>query len=780
MKNFSTLIAVVFISCFSINSWGQKKTHYTSVDSLKSLIRNGNPDTNKINNLYKLANIYSYKLGYPDTAVYYSDSALKLARQIKSEKVIAFAYYNLGHQQYNAGNRKGALGSYLTSKKMFEGLGDKRNIFNALRGLGRVYDDEGNAPEALKCFFEALNLTNDKDITSAIYNDIAAVYESQDNYVEVLKYTLKSLKLQEQLGNKKKIASLYNNLGTIYSYQNKPDSALKSYNASLKIREEIGDRKGMATCHNNIGLIEHERGNYEGALNNYFLALKFAEGTNYLVLADASNNIGTIYILQKKYSEALKYISTALSIHEETGYKYGMANSLITLSELHLKLNSLKEARSYLNKALAYGSDIGSIRNIESSYKGLVQIDSIQGNWKSAFEHHKLYIQYRDQINNEESDKKITEILLTNRFQQQEEKLKAENEKQQALAQAENRRQTVISWSIGGGLFLVIVFAGFVLRSLRITNKQKAIIEAQKDEVTKQKDIAEELRLISEKQKHIVEEKQKEIVDSITYAKRIQTALLTSDEYIRNNFEAEHFILFKPKDIVSGDFYWALSHSFIPGWDLGITNVKLPAVERRKNLFYIATADCTGHGVPGAFMSMLNISFLNENIIERGILQPHEILNAQRKEIIKALNPEGSKSESKDGMDCILCVYDFNKMLLHFAAANNPLWLIRNNELIEFAADKMPVGKFNENNKPFTLQTVELQKGDVIYTSTDGFADQFGENGKKLIKKRFKEELLGIHQLTIREQKDHLNNFFEKWKGSQEQVDDVCVIGVRV
>ncbi len=243
---------------------------------------------------------------------------------------------------------------------------------------------------------------------------------------------------------------------------------------------------------------------------------------------------------------------------------------------------------------------------------------------------------------------------------------------------------------------------------------------------------------------------------------------------------AEHFILFKPKDIVSGDFYWALSIAPLPGWDMGTNKVKWPCDTKKKNTFYMITADCTGHGVPGAFMSMLNISYFNENIIERSIRLPHEILNAQRNEIIKALNPPGSTEVSKDGMDCILCVYDFDKMLLHFASANTPLWLVRNEELIEYKADKMPVGKHSDEMHPFTLQTIELLKGDIIYTSTDGFADQFGTNSKKLMKKNFKEELLKIHHQPMIEQKKYLNQFFENWKGNLEQVDDVCVISVRI
>jgi tetratricopeptide (TPR) repeat protein len=755
-----------------------------SIDSLQTLIKTDKADTNKVRHLNELAQIYSngYHQQY-DTALSITNSVLELAQQLKFNKAIAGSYNQLGYINYLKSNHNEAIINYLKAQKIYNELGNQKGSLDIYYKLGNTYSDQGNSPKALENLFYALKLSkqiNDTIITASIHKNIAGVYESQDNYTEALTHTLKALKLHEYLKDKKGQASLYNNLGTIYSVQKNYAEALKSYNASILLRKEINDTKGLATSYNNIGLIYQYQGNATEALKNYFQAIEFGKTNNYNVVAEASNNIGTIYIQQKNYVEALKFISTSLSMYEKRNYKYGIANSLINLSQVHIQLNNLKLAKEYLNKCLSYSKEIGSKYNIAEAYNSLSTIDSIQGNWKAAYEHNKLFIQYRDSLNNEESDKKITEIMLTNRFEKEAEKVKAENEKQRAIATEKNRRQTIISWSIGGGLFLVVLFAGFILRSLRITNKQKSIIEAQKDEVSIQKDIAEELRLISEKQKHIVEEKQKEILDSITYAKRIQTALLTSDDYIINNFEAEHFVLFKPKDIVSGDFYWAQSIPFIPGWDLGTNKVKLPPDEKRKNLFYITAADCTGHGVPGAFMSMLNISFLNENLIERGILLPHDILNSQRNEIIQALNPLGSKEESKDGMDCVLCVYDFNKMLMHFATANNPLWLVRNNELIEYKADKMPVGKYHEEMKSFTLQTIELQKGDVIYTSTDGFADQFGVNGKKMMKKKFKEELLKIHQQPLNEQKLYLETFFESWKGNSEQVDDVCVIGVRI
>lgn len=317
---------------------------------------------------------------------------------------------------------------------------------------------------------------------------------------------------------------------------------------------------------------------------------------------------------------------------------------------------------------------------------------------------------------------------------------------------------------IGGGLYITHRWrTGTFLREKELLEEKVKIrteqLVNQTEVAESQRIIADTQREIAETQKQLVQEKAKEITDSIHYAKRIQTALLTSHDYIQEHIPDEHFVLFKPKDIVSGDFYWALHH---------------------KNKFYIATCDCTGHGVPGAFMSMLNISFLNKVILERGIIEPHEIINHVRDEIISALNPKGSKEISMDGMDAVLCCYDFENMKLTFSSANNVLWLVRNNELIEFKADKMPVGKYSEAMSPFTLQTINLMKGDVIYTSTDGFPDQLGRNDKKIMKKNLKEQLLAIHTKPMVEQREYLNAFFENWKGTIEQVDDVCVVGIRI
>jgi serine phosphatase RsbU (regulator of sigma subunit) len=258
----------------------------------------------------------------------------------------------------------------------------------------------------------------------------------------------------------------------------------------------------------------------------------------------------------------------------------------------------------------------------------------------------------------------------------------------------------------------------------------------------------------------IIEGKNRDITDSINYARRIQASLLASEQLLKENLP-EYFIFFHPKDIVSGDFYWASK--------LG------------NGTFAVAVADSTGHGVPGAIMSILNISCLNEAVNAAKVYSPDGILNYSRDRIMEHMANDGSEEGGKDGMDAVLACFDFKGNSLRYAAANNPLWLIRNEELIEYNPDKMPVGKPMGAVRPFTPHEVKLQKGDIIIMLTDGFADQFGgPKGKKFMYKPLKDLIIKLHSLPMPVIAEQLKLSFDEWKGSYEQVDDVLIFGVRV
>ena len=311
------------------------------------------------------------------------------------------------------------------------------------------------------------------------------------------------------------------------------------------------------------------------------------------------------------------------------------------------------------------------------------------------------------------------------------------------------------------GLTIVMLF--YLFYRLRTETLRKRQAELERMVEIRTFEVVQEKKEV-ERQKHLVDEKNKEITDSITYAKRIQEAILPSRYSLSENLQ-NGFILFKPKDIVSGDFYW---------------------LEKQQEQLFFAAADCTGHGVPGAMVSVVCANSLSKALLEENLTTPGKLLDRTRELVVQRFEKSGE--DVKDGMDISLCSLNFSKKselsksfaTLQWAGANNPLWIIRNNELIEYKANKQPIGKV-DNPKPFTTHTIDLQKGDTIYIFTDGFADQFGgEKGKKLMYKPFKELLLSIQDKTMDEQKELLEEHFENWKGNLEQVDDVCVIGVRI
>ena len=291
----------------------------------------------------------------------------------------------------------------------------------------------------------------------------------------------------------------------------------------------------------------------------------------------------------------------------------------------------------------------------------------------------------------------------------------------------------------------ILGLALMVYRNYRAKNKANIILEKQKVEIIEQK--------------KVIEVKNHEIVDSINYAKKIQLAVLPDLTHFESKFN-DAFVLFMPKDIVSGDFFW---------------------IHQTEDALFYATADCTGHGVPGGFMSILNNSLLNEVVIEKKIHEPGDVLDMLRLKVIKALKQQGKTGEQQDGMDLSFCKIDSTFSKLSYAAANNPIWMVRNGSLIEHPANSQPIGISYFKINQFDQKTIELKKGDIVYTFTDGYADQFGgEKGKKFMTKRLKETLISIHSMPLQKQRDELESRFRNWQGDNEQVDDVLIIGVKI
>jgi serine phosphatase RsbU (regulator of sigma subunit) len=317
-------------------------------------------------------------------------------------------------------------------------------------------------------------------------------------------------------------------------------------------------------------------------------------------------------------------------------------------------------------------------------------------------------------------------------------------------------KQKLILYFVLLALLLVSFLGYYIYSGYKIKKEANIKLEEKNRTISLQKDEIEKQRDLATAQRDQIAYQKKHITDSIMYAKRIQTALIPSLELFSDKLE--HFVLYKPLAIVSGDFYWVSSQG---------------------NLQIIIAADCTGHGVPGAFMSMLGVSMLNEIVNAKNIVMPDQIIEELRAGIIKALNQVADEESVKDGMDIAVCVVDFEKDVLYYAGANNPLYLIRDGELIHYRADKMPVA-IHYKMTPFTLQQIDLKKGDAFYIFSDGYADQFGgPKEKKFMSMKLKETLISMAGKPMLEQGEQLNQIFEDWRGDNPQVDDVILIGVR-
>ena len=613
----------------------------------------------------------------------------------------------------------------------------KIEILNSLSWQYRNTDFD----KALLYAKEALSLSENLNIKlwiSTSMNNMGHIYTFRGDYKNGLKYYLSSLKLREEINDKRGVAKSLNNIGTVQFYQGNPEGAIEYFLKALKILQELNDPLGVAGCSNNIGGILRMQKKLDKALGYFMKALKIAEEIDDKKSRGAAlNNIAAIYYDQDNFEKAVEYLFRSLKIKEEAGDKRGIILSMSSLGTAYRQMGNIQKALEYHKRSLFIAKEIGSKPLLITCYENLAGDYEKQNNYKKAFDYYKIYSGIKDTIFNEESSKQIAEMQTKYESEKKQKQIEIQNLKlnKQELELTRNR---ILQYTLAGGVLMLILLSYFVYSRYRL--KQKA---------------NEQLA-----------EKNKEITDSIFYAKCIQEALLPLTEEIKDKLP-NSFILFKPKDIVSGDFYW-------------FANIGRDGVSS----YIIAAVDCTGHGVPGAFMSMLGNAYLNEIVNEKGITKPSEILEKLKGEIIKSLKQKSGIGERQDGMDIALCNLEFLDgqagIKLQYSGANNPLFVVRNGQLMETMADRQPIGIYVDS-KPFTNHILDLQKDDIIYIFSDGYIDQFGgPQAKKYMIKRFKQLLLDIQDKNMQQQKEHLDKTIEDWKGSEGQVDDILVIGIKV
>lgn len=578
----------------------------------------------------------------------------------------------------------------------------KRAKATGLRIIGNVNKRISALSAALDHYKQSLAVAREaddlKNIGGSLLN-MGAVYGDILEYEKALKCLFESVEVFEKMGSKYGMALAFSNLGVVYRSMKQDSLALEFYDQSINMYDDLEDKNGAAYQIIFMADIYKERGDIDQALEDY------------------------------KFS---------LQMFDETADSAGKAYSIGGMGDIYQRKGDFKKAESHYLHALRI-ADLTLTKDILMALRDLYHE---QGRDKEAYEMYSRFELIKDSIVTQSNTIRITTTEMQTDFNEKQAQLKAEKERDAAIAAEKSRQQKTVIISVVAGLILVVVFSVFVFNRWRLTQKQKNIIEVQKGQV--------------EHQKKLVEEHQKEIVDSITYAKRLQEAILPPLDFVSRHLP-ESFVLYKPKDIVAGDFYW---------------------MEVLDNTIYMAAADCTGHGVPGAMVSIVCSNALNRTVKEFGFRETGKILDKVTDLVLETF--EKSSTDVMDGMDISLLAIDKKAGRVFWSGANNALWYIQNNELVEVKANKQPIGKF-DNRVPFTTNEINAAGGTTFFLYTDGYADQFGgPKGKKFRYKQLEEVLLKHNSETMSAQKITLERTIEEWRGENEQVDDILVIGIRI
>ncbi len=688
---------------------------------------------------------------------------------------------------------------------------NKNEYWLRLRKLALFYRHTHDYDKAIKIYADLRQKALQKENYESALRDnhqIAQIMKLRGNFEQALKIDSVILKRFLAQEDSAFISQAYNNLAFDFFHSGRNILAIENYKKALSF---AGERKEMprVTLLRNLSIAYQNRGNIDEALMKLREAYLLAFGRK-RQQGEIAHLLGLVFYQKKDLYNAGLYAQEAINLAKTVDDPILLRDSYALYSKILKDGNDAIQALDYYEKYLQVNDSIRfqeqvisrenqreklalekmekelqlSIAGEEVENLALKQLKLQQEKQQNELkllrrekeleqsekerilqsleltrERHASDLREQE-LKQLEQEKAIQDLQLKQKEAEEKERqkeialLQSEKERQQLeiekQAEAQKRQRITIALF---ALIIVLVLSGFIYarKQNQVLKKQKREIEEKSDEIMSQN---EEIMT----QKELIEVKNEEITDSIQYASRIQEAVLPALDVLKEKLP-KHFVFYGPKDIVSGDFYWA---------------------GEAKGHTVLAAVDCTGHGVPGAFMSMLGISFLNEIVVREEQLDAAAILERLRSEVVAALKQRGKEGEAQDGMDMALCIVSPEKKKLQFAGANNPLYRIRNGALEKINADRMPVGFHHKIEVPFKAVTLNVNKGDCFYIFSDGYADQFGGPHKKKMKYRnFQKLLLGLHSENMPEQGEKLKKEFEKWKGDMEQIDDVLVIGFR-
>lgn len=611
--------------------------------------------------------------------------------------------------------------------------------------LARYYTLKGENDSSLLVTPIAIKYARISKDTALIINSYlfdARSLSSASKFNKAIEQCMMAQRFSENTKNYKLSVKVYHDLGYVYSNIGLHQQAINYYRKGLFISKQKADTFNIANISGRIGGEFHYLSMFDSSLINnlnglkHFKLIRHKRGIGATLV-----NLAATYKSLKQIDKAIETIKQALIIRTELGDEYAITILKNNLVECYFDKKEYQYALTLAKDAELRCLKQNELQLIDQNYNNQFEIYQKLGNFEMACKYADMSLQLKDSIYqstnlkglNElqakyESDKKEKEISL----------LQIEKKSAEEKSDADRKRRNLILISVITIALLITVFAFILFKKFRESTRQKSIIQDQKQ---------------------VVDEKNKEIIDSINYALTIQKAIIPAIEELQKDV-SEAFVFFKPKDIVSGDFYW---------------NTRV-----NDQLFFVV-ADCTGHGVPGAFMSLMAISYLSEIINEKRVLNTHSILNMLREKVILSLNKSSGGKSKRDGMDMVIFRINLNTLELQFTGANNSIYILRENKLEELKGNKMPVGLYTENTSDFTCLEIQLFTNDKIIAFTDGLPDQFGgPKGKKFLYKRLENIICENSNMNLANLQETISTSFESWKLNNEQVDDVTVLGIKI
>ncbi|MCC7301698.1 MAG: tetratricopeptide repeat protein [Bacteroidia bacterium] len=742
------LLCYIFLS--SALSFSQ---NHSLIDSLQQILKTAGQDTVRVNAWNTIG--YEYRRMSWDSTFQYASKALKLARKIKDRKGEALALNNIGISFHFRALYDSALSYYGRALKIRTEIKEMKGIASCHTNMGIIQYLKGNYDTAMGRHRKAFQIQKQLKDTNGLANtsnNMASVYRYQGNYEKALELFIQALHFYERSGDQAGRLYALNNIGIIYASLDQHEKAIATYKEGIVVAEKTSDNFILAVLYTNLGIELLDLKRTGEAIVYFEKGYRLAKEINtHQGMATCATNLGRAYLDMNQLPRAAAYVKEALTYYNKSGEKQGQVSAMNLLAQVYIAGKDRGSAEQLLNQSLKICKEVGLMDHLETVYFHLYTIAKERNDSKTALTWFKLHCHLKDSLLNSNNSNSITELQA--RFEtEKKEKQILLLEKEQTLlgTQLEEQKSSLITTNItllALGL-LIALSALLVAVVIRTLKRRKKINE----ELT-------HLNISILSKKEVIEQHNEEIQRNLVLAGEIQAGILPRTDVLQKHLK-EYFLLFQPKEAVSGDFYWVKE----------VTDGILAAV-----------VDCTGHGVPGAYMSVMAYEFLEDICRKNNNLSPAGILNALNKRLFEQ-QKESSFSENP-GLDIGIVLIRPGRKEIIYSGSRQPLWHLKqgSTELKEVKADKKFMGLHPDTN--FSEILIKTESGDVLYLFSDGYADQIGEQSKKkMLAQVFREKIIqGAGELAdMKWQEKLLAEFFEQWKGNREQVDDVTILGIRL